>query len=77
VESDRITASEDKAKALRAAADEMTEFIARHRFTLAGIGLVGMPPRSFVDSLSDLEQYMFAVRARTAQLEEEASGQLL
>ena len=77
MESDRITASEDKAKALRAAADEMTEFIARHRFTLAGIGLVGRMSRSFVDSLSDLEQYVFAVRARAAQLEEEARGQLL
>jgi hypothetical protein len=76
VESEGISAR-DQAKALRAAAAEMTESIARNRFRLAGIGLVGMPPRSLVDSLSDLEQYVFGMQARAAQLEEEARGQLL
>ena len=55
----------------------MTESIARNRFRLAGIGLAGIPSRSLIDNLNDLEQYVFGMRARAAQLEEEARGQLL
>ena len=55
----------------------MTESIARNRFRLGGIGLAGIPSRSPIDNLNDLEQYVFGMRARADQLEEEARGQLL
>jgi hypothetical protein len=76
VESEGISAR-DQAKALRAAADEMRESIARYRFGLAGIGLAGVPSRSLVDNLNDLERYVFGLRGRADQLEEEARGRLL
>ena len=39
--------------------------------------MAGIPSRSLVDTLNGLEQYVFGMRARADQLEEEVSGRLL